>query len=301
MGFRNPVLTAEDPDARALAAAAAEDAAAAKFLAENGIIPGSRLAADAIDGKTITGATIRTAAAGARVELRSDQANRIRGYTGDAAETTPGSFDTGLLLGTKFDGATSTDVPNPGGDRPFWRWTPPALGARNAAEASITAYGRARTDDEGGQKSAANQVPASFEVVGRVLFTGTRSGGPGFYGAQPVFVGGLTSFAAITSQSFATPDDTGWNEGVYAAGWTKVSFAWRRRMGWLHFSMEATRASWGAGALIVQWAATETPKRNHRFQARGGLDTVVLTDGRMVMADASTFGALYVSGAYPLD
>ena len=58
MGFRNTVLTAEDPTARQLADSAAEDAAAALYAAQNGIIPGSRLAADAIDGRTISGVTI---------------------------------------------------------------------------------------------------------------------------------------------------------------------------------------------------------------------------------------------------
>lgn len=74
MGFRNPVTTAIDPDARTAAA----DAAALAQLARTEIIPGTRIAADAIganhisagaitatklsataiDGKTISGATL---------------------------------------------------------------------------------------------------------------------------------------------------------------------------------------------------------------------------------------------------
>lgn len=73
MGFRNPVLTAEDPTARELAVAAAADAASAAYLAEHGIIPGSRLAADAIDGKTITGATLYSGPQdGAHVAIRQE-------------------------------------------------------------------------------------------------------------------------------------------------------------------------------------------------------------------------------------
>lgn len=53
MGFRNPITTAIDPYARDLAADAYEEAT-------RGIIPGTRLAADAIDGMTITGAVLRT-------------------------------------------------------------------------------------------------------------------------------------------------------------------------------------------------------------------------------------------------
>jgi hypothetical protein len=81
MGFRNPVTTAIDPDARAAAStaqAAADAAAVQAALARSEIIPGTRIAADAIganhisagaitaaklsataiDGKTISGATL---------------------------------------------------------------------------------------------------------------------------------------------------------------------------------------------------------------------------------------------------
>ncbi len=74
MAFRNPVTTAIDPTARDLASQA-------YTAATTGIIPGSRLAADAIDGKTITGATFRTAASGQRLELTS--AAGLRGFAAD--------------------------------------------------------------------------------------------------------------------------------------------------------------------------------------------------------------------------
>jgi len=80
MGFRNPVLTAVDPVARD-AAAAAQSAADAAAVA---IIPGSRLAADAIDGKTITGALIRTAPGGTRVEIASPPFAVTNGYAAAA-------------------------------------------------------------------------------------------------------------------------------------------------------------------------------------------------------------------------
>lgn len=55
-----------------------------------GSITGSLLAADAIDGKTITGAFIRTAATGTRWEIDSPgHSDEIRGYTGHVAETFP--------------------------------------------------------------------------------------------------------------------------------------------------------------------------------------------------------------------
>lgn len=47
-----------------------------------GVIQGSQLAADAIDGKTITGALIRTAATGQRIEIDSVADGQFRFYTG---------------------------------------------------------------------------------------------------------------------------------------------------------------------------------------------------------------------------
>lgn len=58
----------------------------------NGTIAGSKLQADAIDGMTITGAHIRTAATGLRWEMDSVHANELRGYTGDTAELAPGAL-----------------------------------------------------------------------------------------------------------------------------------------------------------------------------------------------------------------
>lgn len=103
MGFRAKLTTAEDPIARAAAASAGELAADALWAAENGIIPGSRLAADAIDGRTITGATIRTTASSTGNRMLLDAVNGLRGLTGSTVNTqiTPG----GVLTAT---GATIT-------------------------------------------------------------------------------------------------------------------------------------------------------------------------------------------------
>lgn len=56
-----------------------------------GAISTPQLAANAIDGMTITGALLRTAATGRRVEIDSPtSANEIRFYTGSVGETAPG-------------------------------------------------------------------------------------------------------------------------------------------------------------------------------------------------------------------
>lgn len=55
-------------------------------------VTASKIAAGAIDGKTITGAFIRTAASGQRWEIQSSPANEIYGYTGAADELSPGKL-----------------------------------------------------------------------------------------------------------------------------------------------------------------------------------------------------------------
>ena len=61
-------------------------------LIVDGSITAAKLSATAIDGKTITGATIRTAASGQRWTLDSAVVNMILGYTGAAGESQPGSL-----------------------------------------------------------------------------------------------------------------------------------------------------------------------------------------------------------------
>lgn len=98
MGFRNPVTNAVDQVAR-------DAAAAAQNTADTGIIPGSRLAADAINGRTVTGVTITggtvqttTTASGARLKLDS-ATNALQVWcggeslaAGDAAGTVSGAI-----------------------------------------------------------------------------------------------------------------------------------------------------------------------------------------------------------------
>ncbi|HSX68135.1 hypothetical protein [Nocardioides sp.] len=70
----------------------------------DGAITGPKLSADAIDGKTITGAFIRTAAAGKRWELDSNPANELRAYSGHPDEVASG----GLTIETIGDDSVLT-------------------------------------------------------------------------------------------------------------------------------------------------------------------------------------------------
>jgi hypothetical protein len=72
-------------------------------------ITAATIAAGAIDGKTITGALIRTAAAGNRWELKSAGFNTLQAYSGIAAETLPG----GLTV-SSADGSLNLFTPNLG-------------------------------------------------------------------------------------------------------------------------------------------------------------------------------------------
>lgn len=83
-----------------------------------GQITGDQIAADAIDGKTITGALIRTAATGRRVELTPD--GRIVFHTGQASQTATGEIVTGV--------ASSL----PGWYQGYLRLRPPAHGGYTA-------------------------------------------------------------------------------------------------------------------------------------------------------------------------
>jgi hypothetical protein len=86
----------------------------------DGAISTPKLSADAIDGMTVTGALIRTAATGQRVEISSTEANRVRFYTGNASETAPGvveswsttePLEAGFsMISPAFSGATPAEV-----------------------------------------------------------------------------------------------------------------------------------------------------------------------------------------------
>lgn len=85
MAFRNPV--------RSLPASSITGQIVGTQIAPNSITTG-HLRVDALDGRLITGSTIRTAAAGTRLELDPDGV--IRMFSGATAETAPGQLTTGI-------------------------------------------------------------------------------------------------------------------------------------------------------------------------------------------------------------
>lgn len=135
MGFRNPVLTAVDPVAR-------DTADQALTEATTGIIPGTRLAADAIDGKTVTGATLQTAKTGARIVIDSVEQDRVHFYSGATAEAAPGR-----IYGSWTPGETSS-----GKDQGSLYLAPPQVGTTVAVpETGISILGQTRDQASRGQ------------------------------------------------------------------------------------------------------------------------------------------------------
>jgi len=109
--FRTPLSTV-DPVARQAAAAAQTAAGSAQTAANSaitlakdplsqipdGAVPGSKLAADAVDGRTITGSTLRTAASGKRVQI--DSTNGLVSYNAAGAAVTQVRTSDGALIAT---------------------------------------------------------------------------------------------------------------------------------------------------------------------------------------------------------
>ncbi|MFB7359662.1 hypothetical protein [Streptomyces gardneri] len=103
----------------------------------DGIITGTKLAADAIDGKLITGATFRTAASGQRIIIAPSETpgtNAIRMYSGVTGELEPGE----LLA------SVNTDAGHPRPQLIFW--SPTVDGVGTSAAMRLIAGGGAEND-----------------------------------------------------------------------------------------------------------------------------------------------------------
>ena len=219
MGFRNPLRFAVDPVARDAATAAADLAK----LARTEIIPGSRIAAEAIaaihiaaealNGKTITGATIRTAPPGfRRVEVTGGNAERVTFYSGGTDEVVPGKVWSDWNPG---EGST-------GGDQGVLYVGPPQLGAlipTTTPQAGLTILGQRRDRTS----------------RGKVYATGL--------GGLEVPDGPLTVAGAVNG---ITVGDTGWQTITTAVGFTTNG-------------SPSVKLLNGALIFSAGWASTTTP------------------------------------------
>ncbi|MET9436863.1 hypothetical protein [Streptomyces sp. NPDC006551] len=160
----------------------------------DGIITGSKLAADAIDGKIITGATVQTAAAGRRIRLAPD--GRIYLYSGATTETAPAEIWGDVLDfgGGQFSGMLKIKAPRHAEFEP----------------AEIDMY----VDETGQQRW----------VIGPILAYNDPVDGPGTIVSGPVFTDGLscdTLSVASTTWDAYTPVVTGAGTPTYTTrtGW----------------------------------------------------------------------------------
>jgi hypothetical protein len=164
-------------------------------LIVNGTIGASALKADAIDGKTITGATVRTAASGARIEM-SAATNLMRGY--DAAnalkfyvDMTNGNM---TLNGWAPVLAVASISSSGGGDAIYGNNTSTGTGVRgNATGAGAGVYGTS-TSGYGGRFSSilCEGVFASTRASGDAITVGRPIASNLLTGTAPLFVSSTT-------------------------------------------------------------------------------------------------------------
>lgn len=237
-----------------------------------GSITGSLLAADAIDGKTITGAVIRTAAPPAkRWELDSvNHANQLRGYSGEANETAPGLVE----IDSFADFASALfAAPNLGGATPvngayLYLTTDKTAGTPGAYSylRSDYLYLQGRKDSTFGVLVNCSALGVTFDTTalgsGRPIKFLAGSGGVSTDG--DLTVGGrLKTTDAVYSVAYSgTTDASGFLTVTHGAGFTP------------------------AGA----WAMTGNPAGSAAMVH--GIDSLTATTVRMRFTSTSAFGAL---------
>lgn len=166
----------------------------AAMLAD-GSVTGPKLSFDAIDGKTITGAFIRTAATGQRWEIDAPGfSDQIRGYTGAPGEIDPASLTIA-----------------PGGSSNVLALKAPKLHANNPAELDLQQIDAGTGEwvliSNGGGRFVDSETLATLAFVDQ---TG-RYVGPG--GISTVAYSGTTDangFLTITHNSLFFTPQSGW-------------------------------------------------------------------------------------------
>lgn len=255
-----------------------------------GTITTAKLAATAIDGMTITGALIRTAATSTRVEVDSISQNQIRFFTGHASETVPGAV---------------VSVLNPAGvgTRGAIRITAPTIGG--SPEASLTLSG-----DSGGSSDALLQTDdlrmfatddVTIQASDTVTVTSTGAGGVNITSSTAdinVSNSGLGSFKFNGALVATTTPILGWTAPTLTNSWVDVagSRAGYMKDGTGRVSLRG-RVSGGASAgtlAIFTLPSGFRPSQSMEWTMRSGVVVCavqVSTAGvLLVTANASTAG-----------
>lgn len=162
-----------------------------------GTITTTLLSATAIDGMTVTGSLLRTAASGARVEIGSSGTQEfVKLYTGGVNETTPGTFQTLSTYGIQLNGPIASTTPA-GNYRPGIKISDTSMTftAKSNGSSQIQVFGGMQLMDQG--LSGASGVGFSFPGDSWVTTDVTHNG-----------LGGTAMFRADTIRILYPPTTT---------------------------------------------------------------------------------------------
>lgn len=228
-------------------------------LIENGAITGVKIAADAIDGKTITGALIRTAPTGQRVQM---DVNGIGFFNGAGNRTLNLSSDGGVMSAKTGDARVDIGV-----------FTPPLTGETS----SVVEVSRGTPTNKMSVSSSASTHDASISLgwVGDGLGTGTQ------IVANKVGGFNILSDTNISIQSFGAEQeiylrgnvkfgtDTNWANFTRASGMTGVA-QWRRYLGRIEIYIDYTNEVVGGGHVqLGTLPVAARPRRQQALMASG--------------------------------
>lgn len=221
----------------------AEKIAVGAIIAEKiaaGAITTAHLAATAIDGMTITGALIRTAPSGQRIEL---DVNGLRGFSSSGTQTARISADSGglALVGplTSYEGGNNPRASlNAGGlflDLPG----SPAAGSIQLTAEGLTSFDSSSRVTIEKQSSAMGtgvtlRAGSSPSKTAAIHVNGSADGGAIVLGAARVTFQGDTDWVRLD----------GWNGG-FAHSSSPVFY--RRSRGYVEFRGYLTNGSWSGG------------------------------------------------------
>lgn len=302
-------VTTEKLDALAVTA---EKIAVGAIIADKiaaGAITTAKLAATAIDGMTITGAVIRTAASGQRMQF---DINGLQAYdsSGNVVSTlssqsglfrvqsaaVPGRSESTLYLATN---QTSGGLAQVRGDtsRPTSQSFPPYFDLSAAQDSA----GFSRLSLGSGSQSRGTDHDSFLRIIARAGIPGIRSvdietgntdtplnvGLPG---------GDLRFWGSV---SFEREGDTGFNS---ASGTTlgAASFIHREHSGLIYFNLVATRSAWGSTQLLATIPLNYRPSGTMSYPATiNGAGTPyigfvqVTTNGQVTLHTTPTNGTTW--------
>lgn len=135
----------------------------------------------------------------------------------------------------------------------------------------------------------------------------------GLDGAAPAKIKTPYGFTALPAPTDATDPatrgyvdgrtaDTGWVDLGLAAGWTRITSRCRIRYGLFHFTVHATRASWGNPTTLFTLSTAHRPAHTHYFAGlyQGQTHELGVSASGVASVNEAGTGGIVVSGAWPI-